>query len=124
MPSLVANPERIRLAMLGMVDGNGHPYSWSAILNGRYDAAAMAPKIKIPALFVFAENDEVTPMENGAALARAWGGPQKTLTLAGARHYGIERRQEFWNAVTEFLSAIDSPSSRREGYAGQLGVQP
>jgi hypothetical protein len=27
--------------MLGMVDGNGHPYSWSAIVNGRYDAQAM-----------------------------------------------------------------------------------
>jgi predicted dehydrogenase len=26
----------IRLAMLGMVLGNGHPYSWSAILNGRF----------------------------------------------------------------------------------------
>ena len=25
-----------RWAMLGMVDGNGHPYSWSAIFNG-YD---------------------------------------------------------------------------------------
>ena len=24
----------IRLAMLGMVDGNGHPYSWSAMFNG------------------------------------------------------------------------------------------
>ncbi|MBN1491907.1 MAG: Gfo/Idh/MocA family oxidoreductase [Phycisphaerae bacterium] len=39
---LVANPNRIRLAMLGMVDGNGHPYSWSAIINGDYDAAVMA----------------------------------------------------------------------------------
>lgn len=28
--------------MLGMVDGNGHPYSWSAIINGRYDAEVMA----------------------------------------------------------------------------------
>jgi len=28
--------------MLGMVDGNGHPYSWSAIINGRYDVEAMA----------------------------------------------------------------------------------
>ena len=36
---LVARPDNIRLAMLGMVDGNGHPYSWSAIINGRYDAA-------------------------------------------------------------------------------------
>ncbi len=39
---LVANPDNIRLAMLGMVDGNGHPYSWSAIINGRYDAQVMA----------------------------------------------------------------------------------
>jgi hypothetical protein len=36
----VSRPD-IRLAMLGMVDGNGHPYSWSAIFNG-YDRAAMA----------------------------------------------------------------------------------
>jgi len=31
--------ETIPLAMLGMVEGNGHPYSWSAIFNG-YDAEA------------------------------------------------------------------------------------
>jgi hypothetical protein len=31
----------VRLAMLGMIPGNGHPYSWSAIVNG-YDLAAMA----------------------------------------------------------------------------------
>ncbi|TMV48787.1 oxidoreductase [Paenibacillus mesophilus] len=30
----------IRLAVLGMVDGNGHPYSWSAIFNG-YDPEEM-----------------------------------------------------------------------------------
>jgi predicted dehydrogenase len=30
----------IRLAMLGMVDGNGHPYSWSAMFNG-YDPGVM-----------------------------------------------------------------------------------
>lgn len=38
---LVKDPHNIRLAMLGMVDGNGHPYSWSAIING-FDPAAMA----------------------------------------------------------------------------------
>lgn len=31
----------LRLAMLGMIDGNGHPYSWSAIFNG-FDPVAMA----------------------------------------------------------------------------------
>jgi hypothetical protein len=39
---LVPHPDDIRLAMLGMVDGNGHPYSWSAIINGTYNAEAMA----------------------------------------------------------------------------------
>jgi len=102
-------------------------YPWlpvGLILNGRYDAAALAPKIKVPALFVLAENDDVTPVENGAALARAWGGPQKILTLAGARHYGIERRPEFWSAVTDFLISIKPSTSRRDDYAGQLGTKP
>jgi len=38
----VPSPDRIRLAMLGMVPGNGHPFSWGAIINGRYDAERMA----------------------------------------------------------------------------------
>ncbi len=33
--------KELKLAMLGMVDGNGHPYSWSAIFNG-YDPDVMA----------------------------------------------------------------------------------
>jgi len=43
----------IRLAMLGMVEGNGHPYSWSAIFNG-YDPDEMAkcPYSAIPAYLV------------------------------------------------------------------------
>jgi predicted dehydrogenase len=42
MKALVSDPNNIRLAMLGMVDGNGHPYSWSAIINGAYDTQTMA----------------------------------------------------------------------------------
>jgi hypothetical protein len=42
MKPLVSDPRNIRLAMLGMVEGNGHPYSWSAIINGTYDPKAMA----------------------------------------------------------------------------------
>ena len=42
--------DEIRIAMLGMVDGNGHPYSWSAIFNG-YDTGEMSqcPFPAIPA---------------------------------------------------------------------------
>jgi predicted dehydrogenase len=41
MTAAPANSKPIRLAMLGMIEGNGHPYSWSAIVNG-YDPEAMA----------------------------------------------------------------------------------
>lgn len=49
-PQPLVRSETIRLAMLGMVEGNGHPYSWSAIFNG-YDPEAMAqcPYPGIPA---------------------------------------------------------------------------
>lgn len=39
--SPTTTPPPLRLAMLGMIPGNGHPYSWSAIVNG-FDPAAMA----------------------------------------------------------------------------------
>jgi hypothetical protein len=39
---LIKDPNDIKLAMLGMVEGNGHPYSWTAIINGKYDAKVMA----------------------------------------------------------------------------------
>jgi len=37
---LVKEPDSIRIAMIGMVEDDNHPYSWSAILNG-YDPEAM-----------------------------------------------------------------------------------
>jgi uncharacterized protein len=101
-------------------------YPWlpvGLLLNGRYDAVALAPAIRAPALFILAEHDEITPMENGASLARAWGAPQRTVTLTGARHYGIERRTEFWNAVGEFLREIESTPPRLNGHALETGSQ-
>ncbi len=58
--------DEIRLAMLGMVDGNGHPYSWSAIFNG-YDREAMQ-ECPYP----------VIPQYLGRQ-------PQETLRIRGAR---------------------------------------
>jgi hypothetical protein len=40
MQPLVNNPDDIKLGIIGMTEGNGHPYSWSAIFNG-YNQQAM-----------------------------------------------------------------------------------
>jgi predicted dehydrogenase len=57
--------------MLGMVEGNGHPYSWSAIVNG-YDPEAMAacPYPAIPA-YLNAEPKENFGIE-GAKVTHIW----------------------------------------------------
>ncbi len=102
-------------------------YPWlpvGLLLNGRYDAAGVAPTIKAPALFILAEDDDITPIGHGAALASAWGGPQRTVILKGARHYGIERRAEFWQAVGEFLEDVESPPARQNGYTVKVGSRP
>src|SRR4051812_22521076 len=44
-----APSDPITLAVIGMIEGNGHPYSWSAIVNGfRDEAMAQCPFPSIP----------------------------------------------------------------------------
>jgi uncharacterized protein len=93
------------------------------LLGGHYDSAALAPEVKVPALFVLAENDNVTPVANGEALARAWGGPHRIVILPHARHYGIERRNEFWQAVDEFLLGLNSAAPAPRGAQLKVGAQ-
>lgn len=61
----------LRLGILGMSEGNGHPYSWSAIFNG-YDPAVMAscPFPVIPAYLA----DQVFPRDAipGARVTHVW----------------------------------------------------
>ena len=81
------------------------PLGW--LVQSRYNPALMAPMVSAPALFLLAEKDEVTPVKNGLALARRWGGRVKTVLLPGAGHRGVENREEFWASIGEFLAALD-----------------
>jgi len=84
------------------------PVRW--LIGDRFDPAALAPAVSVPALFVLAENDEITPAENGRALAKKWGGLKELVLLQGATHSGIESREEFWGSVRNFLKNISSPA--------------
>jgi pimeloyl-ACP methyl ester carboxylesterase len=91
------------------------PLGWA--IDGHFDSVVLAPKVAAPALFVLAELDDVTPVENGRALAAAWGGRTQTVLLRGANHYGIERRDEFWRSVGEYLAALRATRVTRAGAA-------
>ncbi|WP_127583037.1 Gfo/Idh/MocA family oxidoreductase [Paenibacillus koleovorans] len=61
----------IRLAMLGMVDGNGHPYSWSAMFNG-YNPAEMA-KCPFPAIPAYLDKEPKKTLQiQGALVTHVW----------------------------------------------------
>jgi pimeloyl-ACP methyl ester carboxylesterase len=92
-------------AALGQDHFYGLPLGW--LMQNRYNPALIAPAVSAPALFVLAEKDDVTPVKNGLALARRWGGFAKTVLLAGAGHQGLEEREEFWRAVADFLGGLD-----------------
>jgi len=47
--ALVKDPAAIRLGVIGMTEGNGHPYSWSAIING-YDRERMTRECPFPGI--------------------------------------------------------------------------
>ncbi len=63
--------QEIKIAMLGMVDGNGHPYSWSAMFNG-YDKEEME-KCPFPVIPRYLEKE---PPESfgirGAKITHIW----------------------------------------------------
>ena len=68
-----------------------YPYlPLQALVGDRYNSLEVAPTITQPALFLLAENDEVTPVENGQALARAWGGPKTVHLVRDTGHRTVE----------------------------------
>jgi predicted dehydrogenase len=60
---------QLRLAMLGMIPGNGHPYSWSAILNG-FDRGEMA-QCPNPVIAEYLSARTEPPIE-GAVVTHIW----------------------------------------------------
>lgn len=99
----------IRLAMLGMVDGNGHPYSWSAIFNG-YDPDQMAscPYPAIPDYL--GKQPKTTFGIPGAMVTHIW-----TDDPADARHVAkaslvphvVERPEDVIGHVDAVIIATD-----------------
>jgi len=86
-----------------------YPYlPMGLIVGGRYDAAAIAPSIRTPALFLIAASDDVTPPEHGKALARAWGGPKSLFMLADTGHRGVEWRADYWAQISRFLRSLEA----------------
>jgi pimeloyl-ACP methyl ester carboxylesterase len=76
-----------------------------ALIADRYDAAALAPGVRVPMLAVVADDDEVIPVERSRSLHDAWGGPKRWLEIARARHNDLQADPAFWREIGAFLAA-------------------
>lgn len=105
---LVARDD-IRLAVLGMVDGNGHPYSWSAMFNG-YDEAEMklCPYPAIPAYLD--KEPKRTLTIRGAAVTHIWtDDPEdaRRVSRASLIPHIVDRPEEVIGHVDAVIVATD-----------------
>ena len=76
------------------------------LLRHRFDSAALAPAIDIPALFLTASNDQVVPVRLAKKLESVWGGPTTVVAVDGTDHNTIETAPVYWEAVNAFLSSF------------------
>ena len=78
----------------------------SLLLRHPFDSLSLAPKLKIPALFLLAERDMIVPPVHSRTLAGRWGGSTRVVMIKGAGHNTIGWETEFWEPIRELLKSI------------------
>jgi predicted dehydrogenase len=107
--SLVKDPDDIKLAMLGWVDNNHHPYSWSAIFNGDFDDDAMAQCGCPPVPDYLNANRDALGID-GARVTHVWADdPDRAVHLSRASliPHVVERPEDVIGHVDAVLIPTD-----------------
>ncbi|NIA28306.1 MAG: Gfo/Idh/MocA family oxidoreductase [Actinobacteria bacterium] len=103
----------LKLGIIGMSEGNGHPYSWSAIINGDFDRKEMAA-CGFAGIPVYLEANSDTLGIDGARVTHVWT-QDKSLSehIAGASMIDniVDEAQEMIGRVDAVLLARDDPEN-------------
>ena len=84
-------------------------YPWLPIerlLRHPFRSIDHAPNIKMPALILLAEFDEVIPVESGQKLGDAWGGEKEIVTIP-AGHNDINEPPAYFQAINRFIQQVN-----------------
>ena len=77
------------------------PISW--LMRHPFDSVALAPKIRIPALVLIAEADNIIPKRHSERLAQHWGGPIERRYYPGFGHNDLDLHPGYNAAIRDFL---------------------
>lgn len=103
----------LKLGILGLSEGNGHPYSWSAIVNGDYDPALMED-CGFPVIPRYLEANTDTLGVDDARVTHVWCQDRAIAKhVAAASHIRtvVDRPEDMIGAVDAVLLARDDPEN-------------
>ena len=81
-------------------------YPWlpvGLLLRHPFDSAAHAPSMRVPALIIMADADDVIPMRHSERLASLWGGEAQRLVLHGFGHNDLQMDPRYAASIRAFL---------------------
>ena len=89
-----------------LVDVAKEVYWWlpvALLMRHRFDSASLAPRLRIPALVLVGEADNLVPPHHSRNLAAAWGGPVERVSLEGFGHNDLDINPRYAAAIRAFL---------------------
>jgi predicted dehydrogenase len=105
----------IRIGMIGLSEGNGHPYSWSTIINGDYDPKTMQD-CGFPVIPEYLAANRDTLGIDGARVTHIWCQDRSVAEhVAMASHIEnvVDRIEDFIGQVDAVILARDDPERHR-----------
>ena len=89
-----------------LVDVAKEVYWWlpvALLMRHRFDSASLAPALRVPALVLMGESDNLVPPHHSRNLAAAWGGPVERVSLEGFGHNDLDVNPRYAAAIRAFL---------------------
>jgi predicted dehydrogenase len=103
----------LKLGILGMSEGNGHPYSWSSIINGNFDRVEM-DKCGFAGIPIYLEANSDTLGIDGAQVTHIWTQDRKIsehIARASMIENVVDATEEMIGQVDAVLLARDDPEN-------------
>jgi pimeloyl-ACP methyl ester carboxylesterase len=93
------------------------------LIGVEFDRAVQAQALACPLLVIHGEHDEVCPVHDGEAIARAAGRGATLVVVPGAGHHGLwttpEHAERCGESVADFLSQVKAEDALNSGHAQQ-----
>ena len=108
--------DMLRIGITGLSPGNGHPYSWSAIINGDYDERAME-KCGYAGIPVYLAANKDTLGIDGARVTHVWTQERaisEHIATASLIETVVDRPEDMIGNIDALLLARDDPENHVE----------